>query len=119
MKSPVLPYLMKMENISRFFSLLNMVDVKIFKLDLQKVGCDWVVGSNATEDECGICEGDNSKCNIFKGTYTKQVSSPGYREVVVIPAGATNIKIIEANYSENFISIGSALHKIYYLNGKK
>ncbi|XP_045468066.1 A disintegrin and metalloproteinase with thrombospondin motifs 12 isoform X1 [Harmonia axyridis] len=84
----------------------------------QKVGCDWVVGSNATEDECGICEGDNSKCNIFKGTYTKQRASSGYREVVVIPAGATNIKIMETNYSDNFISVGSALHKRFYLNGK-
>ncbi|KAL3278400.1 hypothetical protein HHI36_013727 [Cryptolaemus montrouzieri] len=85
----------------------------------QRVGCDWVVGSNATEDNCGVCEGDNSKCNIFNGTYSKQSISSGYREVVVIPSGATNIKISEKGYSENYISISSALHNKFYLNGKR
>ncbi|XP_008201118.2 A disintegrin and metalloproteinase with thrombospondin motifs 7 isoform X1 [Tribolium castaneum] len=85
----------------------------------RKVGCDWVVDSTAQEDECGICQGDGTKCDKIEGLYSKQSHSPGYREVVVIPPGARNIRIEEKDHSENYISIGSALAKKFYLNGKR
>ncbi|XP_063908818.1 A disintegrin and metalloproteinase with thrombospondin motifs 7 isoform X2 [Zophobas morio] len=85
----------------------------------RKVGCDWVVDSTAHEDDCGICQGDGTKCDKIEGLYNKQSYSPGYREVVVIPAGARNIRIEEKDHSENYISIGSALAKKFYLNGKR
>ena len=39
---------------------------------LQKVGCDRVLGSKAVPDMCGVCNGDNSTCKVYRGQYTKQ-----------------------------------------------
>ncbi|KAG5873731.1 hypothetical protein JTB14_035545 [Gonioctena quinquepunctata] len=85
----------------------------------KRVGCDWVVDSTTEEDDCGICQGDGSKCDKKEGTYDKQNWSPGYREIVVIPRGARNIRIDEKDHSENYISIGSALARKFYLNGER
>ncbi|XP_049821025.1 A disintegrin and metalloproteinase with thrombospondin motifs 7 isoform X2 [Aethina tumida] len=85
----------------------------------KSVGCDWVVDSAAKEDECGICQGDGTKCDKKVGIYTKQSHSQGYREVVVIPPGARNIRIEEKDRSLNYIGVGAALHKKFYLNGKR
>ena len=38
---------------------------------LQKVGCDNVLGSDATEDSCGVCKGNNSDCAMHRGLYSK------------------------------------------------
>ncbi|CAH1284005.1 unnamed protein product [Diabrotica balteata] len=85
----------------------------------KKVGCDWVVDSQTEEDDCGICQGDGSKCDKKQGVYDKQNWSPGYREIVVIPKGARNIRIEEKDHSANYISIGSALERKFYLNGER
>ena len=37
----------------------------------QRVGCDDVLGSDAVEDSCGVCRGNNSDCTTHKGLYTK------------------------------------------------
>lgn len=86
---------------------------------MQKVGCDWVVDSDAKEDDCGICQGDGSTCDTIKGVYNKQSESQGYREMIVIPPGSRNIRIEEKNKTENYISIGSATSRKFYLNGKR
>lgn len=78
-----------------------------------------MVDSIAHEDDCGICQGDGTKCDKIEGLYRKQSISPGYREVVVIPAGARNIRIEEKNHSPNYIGIGSDLARKFYLNGKR
>ncbi|XP_017770660.1 PREDICTED: A disintegrin and metalloproteinase with thrombospondin motifs 7, partial [Nicrophorus vespilloides] len=85
----------------------------------KKVGCDWMVDSTAVEDACGICQGDGSTCDTIKGVYSKQSSGAGYREMIVIPAGSRNIRVEETDYSENYISIGSASSRKFYLNGKR
>lgn len=87
-------------------------------MQLQKVGCDWVVDSTAEEDDCGICQGDGTKCDKVEGVYTKQSLAPGYREMIAIPAGSRNVRIEEMDDSENYIGIGSAISKKFYLNGK-
>lgn len=38
----------------------------------QKVGCDDILGSDAAEDACGVCQGNNSSCTTHKGLYAKQ-----------------------------------------------
>ncbi|CAH1118874.1 unnamed protein product [Phaedon cochleariae] len=85
----------------------------------KKVGCDMVVDSTTEEDDCGICQGDGSKCETREGTYEKQNWEPGYREIAVMPRGARNIRIDENDYSQNYISIGSALARKFYLNGDR
>lgn len=41
-------------------------------------GCDYKYGSNATEDMCGICNGQNRTCKRINGR--KIISNTGLRE---------------------------------------
>lgn len=41
-------------------------------LFVQRVGCDYIVGSTASKDQCGVCMGDNSTCNVFEGHFKEQ-----------------------------------------------
>ncbi|XP_012281942.2 A disintegrin and metalloproteinase with thrombospondin motifs 7 [Orussus abietinus] len=84
----------------------------------RKVGCDWTVDSDATEDRCGICHGDGTQCETTSGLYDKN-EGPGYQEVVVIPMGSRNIKIEEVGNSKNYIGIGVPGSNKYFLNGKR
>ncbi|XP_014473812.1 PREDICTED: A disintegrin and metalloproteinase with thrombospondin motifs 7-like [Dinoponera quadriceps] len=84
----------------------------------RKVGCDWIVDSDATEDRCGICHGDGTQCETTSGFYNKS-EGLGYKEVVVIPAGSRNIKIEETSQSTNYIGIGAPNSDKYFLNGKR
>ncbi|OAD60301.1 A disintegrin and metalloproteinase with thrombospondin motifs 7 [Eufriesea mexicana] len=84
----------------------------------RKVGCDWTVDSDATEDRCGICHGDGTQCETAGGIYDKN-DGPGYKEVVVVPNGSRNIKIEEIGNSKNYIGIGVPNSDKYFLNGKR
>ncbi|XP_076664093.1 A disintegrin and metalloproteinase with thrombospondin motifs 7 isoform X2 [Andrena cerasifolii] len=84
----------------------------------RKVGCDWTVDSDATEDRCGICHGDGTQCETTGGVYDKN-DGPGYKEVVVVPYGSRNIKIEEIGNSKNYIGIGVPNSDKYFLNGKR
>jgi len=50
-------------------------------LALQKVGCDWVIDSDAIEDKCGICKGDGTKCSLVEGEFTETASQSGKNSV--------------------------------------
>lgn len=64
------------------------------KIMLQKVGCDWKLDSNATEDRCGVCHGDGTSCKTVKDQFKGQPpGGQGYVEAVVIPAGEFGQKI--------------------------
>ncbi|KAG2457002.1 A disintegrin and metalloproteinase with thrombospondin motifs 1 [Polypterus senegalus] len=56
-----------------------------------KAGCDRVIGSSKKFDKCGVCGGDGTTCKKVSGSLER--SKPGYQDVVVIPAGATNIDV--------------------------
>lgn len=38
-------------------------------LYVQNVGCDYVIGSNAVEDRCGVCNGNSSTCTTVRRTF--------------------------------------------------
>ncbi|XP_043799822.1 A disintegrin and metalloproteinase with thrombospondin motifs 7-like isoform X3 [Apis laboriosa] len=84
----------------------------------RKVGCDWTVDSDATEDRCGICHGDGTQCETTGGVYDKN-DGPGYKEVIIVPNGSRNIKIEEIGNSKNYIGIGVPNSDKYFLNGKR
>ncbi|KAB0369565.1 hypothetical protein FD755_018558, partial [Muntiacus reevesi] len=115
------------EGFDFFFSLSNKVtdgtpcseDSRNVCIDgiCEKVGCDDILGSDATEDACGVCRGDNSSCTTHKGLYAKQHRANQYYQVVTIPSGARSIRIYETNVSTSYISVRNALKK-YYLNGR-
>nr|CAB3219994.1 A disintegrin and metalloproteinase with thrombospondin motifs 18 [Phallusia mammillata] len=85
----------------------------------QHVGCDYVLGSNATYDACGVCNGDNSTCQTVDGSYNDRVRDSGYYQVVRIPRGARSIRISEQRCcTHSYIAVRNANNKHrYYLNG--
>ncbi|CAE1284085.1 ADAMTS18 [Acanthosepion pharaonis] len=82
------------------------------------VGCDRVVGSNARNDACGQCNGNNNTCHVVRGYFSDQVSSKSYYPIVVIPSGARHIKVQERVASPNYIALRT-VDGNYYLNGEK
>ncbi|XP_076112520.1 A disintegrin and metalloproteinase with thrombospondin motifs 16-like isoform X2 [Mytilus galloprovincialis] len=81
------------------------------------IGCDWIVGSNASNDICGVCRGDNSTCRILSGEYTEQPKLNTYFPIAVLPKTARSIKIKENALSSNYLSIRDIFGK-YLLNGE-
>ena len=45
---------------------------RIFYFLSQPVGCDLIVNSSVRKDRCGICDGDNSTCDVIQNTFTAQ-----------------------------------------------
>uniref|UniRef100_H2YC18 Peptidase M12B domain-containing protein n=1 Tax=Ciona savignyi TaxID=51511 RepID=H2YC18_CIOSA len=85
----------------------------------QHVGCDFVLDSKATFDSCGVCNGDNSTCRSFNGSYDDNVRDSGYYDVVRIPRGARNVLITEKRCcTHSYLAARSADNSDrYYLNG--
>ncbi|MBN3299415.1 ATS18 metalloproteinase, partial [Amia calva] len=82
----------------------------------EPVGCDQVLGSGSAPDACGICKGDNSTCNFFKGQYVQQHRANEYYPVVTIPAGARSIWVHEIEISTSYLAARN-MEKKYYLTG--
>ncbi|XP_050294454.1 papilin isoform X2 [Anthonomus grandis grandis] len=84
----------------------------------QPVGCNMMLGSNLTEDECRICGGDGSTCNTIRNTLDLNdlQMKQGYNDILLIPAGATNIAVEEVAPSNNYLAVRNT-SGYYYLNG--
>ncbi|XP_050510138.1 papilin isoform X5 [Diabrotica virgifera virgifera] len=84
--------------------------------ECQPVGCDRMLGSSAREDECRVCGGDGSTCRTFTNTIQMKDMQVGYNDILLIPAGATNIRVEELAPSNNYLAIrNTSAH--FYLNG--
>ncbi|XP_031732841.1 A disintegrin and metalloproteinase with thrombospondin motifs 17 [Anarrhichthys ocellatus] len=70
----------------------------------QKIGCDGIIGTSAKEDRCGLCNGDGRSCKIVKGNFS-HTKGMGYIEAVIIPAGASRIKVVEDKPSHSFLAL--------------
>nr|XP_006823201.1 PREDICTED: LOW QUALITY PROTEIN: thrombospondin type-1 domain-containing protein 4-like [Saccoglossus kowalevskii] len=81
----------------------------------KEVGCDGVLGSAKKFDECGVCGGDNTECQIMSGIWMTVTMDVGYQMVVKIPRGATKINITELAKSRNYLAVKSA-SGIGYIN---
>ena len=69
-------------------------------------GCDNVLNSTKRNDNCGVCDGDNSSCDEV----SKELRCPstyGYHDIVEIPEGATNIKVIHTRAGNGLGCLGS------------
>ncbi|XP_011645843.1 A disintegrin and metalloproteinase with thrombospondin motifs 12-like [Pogonomyrmex barbatus] len=84
----------------------------------RKVGCDWMIDSEAIEDKCGICKGDGTKCRVVKGEFTETVPQSAYVTIVTIPKGARSVQILERKPSENILAVKLAKNKTYCINGE-
>ncbi|XP_068081828.1 A disintegrin and metalloproteinase with thrombospondin motifs 12 [Anabrus simplex] len=83
----------------------------------RKVGCDWILDSDAVEDECGICKGDGTGCKLVEGVYTES-KGDGYQKIATIPEGSTKINVLEVKASGNLIAVTDSSGK-HLLNGDK
>ncbi|XP_008190626.1 A disintegrin and metalloproteinase with thrombospondin motifs 9 isoform X2 [Tribolium castaneum] len=80
-------------------------------------GCDNKLNSKMDLDECGVCGGDNSKCEEITGNYN--VSMTGYNIVLRIPKGSSNIDIRQnANNDTNYLVLVDGETGEYVLNSK-
>ncbi|MEE6503271.1 hypothetical protein FKM82_004785 [Ascaphus truei] len=70
----------------------------------QAVGCDRQLGSNAKEDNCGVCAGDGSTCRLVRGQSKSHVS-PEKREetVIAVPHGSRSVRITVKGPAHVFI----------------
>ncbi|XP_031425571.1 ADAMTS-like protein 3 [Clupea harengus] len=60
----------------------------------QEVGCDRQLGSNAKEDNCGVCAGDGSTCRLVRGQTLSHVSpDEPVKTMIEIPLGSRNLRI--------------------------
>lgn len=75
-----------------------------------------MLGSPAREDKCRKCQGDGSSCKTVNGLLDMNNLQVGYNDILLIPAGATNIEIQERSPSNNYLGIRN-LTGHYYLNG--
>uniref|UniRef100_A0A182JAX5 Uncharacterized protein n=1 Tax=Anopheles atroparvus TaxID=41427 RepID=A0A182JAX5_ANOAO len=83
----------------------------------RRVGCDWVVDSNTTEDRCGVCGGVGDTCFVKKGEISKKINTTdGMHDVLLIPVGARNVLIAETAPSKNFIGVSSVTGTECYIN---
>ncbi|XP_026315037.1 papilin isoform X10 [Hyposmocoma kahamanoa] len=84
----------------------------------QHVGCDMMLGSNAREDKCRECRGNNTNCHTVKSTIPPEHElRQGYNDILIIPQGATSIYIAEVRDSNNYLALRSKQSNVYYLNG--
>jgi len=83
------------------------------------VGCDRILGSNTTEDNCRVCGGDNSSCKLVRRVFeeSSKLVRSDYNEIQWIPKGATNIRVSEN--SGNFLALMEANGEFvnYVING--
>nr|XP_031296534.1 ADAMTS-like protein 3 isoform X4 [Camelus dromedarius] len=70
----------------------------------QAVGCNRQLGSNAKEDNCGVCAGDGSTCRLVRGQSKAHVS-PEKREenVIAVPLGSRSVRITVKGPAHLFI----------------
>uniref|UniRef100_A0A8C2IRS1 ADAMTS-like 3 n=1 Tax=Cyprinus carpio TaxID=7962 RepID=A0A8C2IRS1_CYPCA len=58
----------------------------------QEVGCDRQLGSNAKEDNCGVCAGDGSTCRLVRGQYLS--GSSKFLFLVILRNHSFNLKCL-------------------------
>lgn len=112
-------YLLKEKVIDGTKCGLNRYDICVNGL-CRSGGCDNKLDSKVTLDECGVCGGDNSKCEEISGIYNKRAY--GYNKVVQIPKGSSNIEILQRGYQgirndDNYLALVDGETGEYILNG--
>ncbi|NWV47450.1 ATL2 protein, partial [Daphoenositta chrysoptera] len=76
----------------------------------EPVGCDGSLYSPRMMDRCRVCGGDGSTCHRVSGSFRKAISQIGYVFITNIPAGATDILIIERRRTENILEFCRMSH---------
>ncbi|KAM4624064.1 ADAMTS-like protein 2 isoform 1-T1 [Polymixia lowei] len=80
----------------------------------QPVGCDGELYSSKTVDRCGVCGGNGTSCHRVSGSYRKGLTQLGYVFITNIPAGATDIQIIERRKTENILALSDEAGHFFF-----
>nr|XP_015210526.1 PREDICTED: ADAMTS-like protein 2 isoform X1 [Lepisosteus oculatus] len=80
----------------------------------EMVGCDGKLYSRKTVDKCGVCGGDGGSCCRISGSYRKGIAQLGYHFITNIPAGATDIQIIERRKTENILALSDEAGQFFF-----
>ncbi|XP_028812367.1 ADAMTS-like protein 3 isoform X3 [Denticeps clupeoides] len=60
----------------------------------QEVGCDRQLGSNAREDNCGVCTGNGSTCRLVRGQTLSHVSpDEPLKTMIEVPLGSRHLRV--------------------------
>ncbi|XP_028666973.2 ADAMTS-like protein 2 isoform X1 [Erpetoichthys calabaricus] len=78
------------------------------------VGCDGILYSSKTADKCGVCGGNGLSCHRISGSYRKGITQLGYLFITNIPAGATDIQIIERRKTENILALSDEAGNFFF-----
>lgn len=67
-----------------------------------------------------MCGGTGETCTTIKSDFTKKINmSEGYFEITLIPSGSRHILVEEMGPAKNYIGVGKADSKDFYLNGDR
>uniref|UniRef100_A0A8C4D836 Si:ch211-267e7.3 n=1 Tax=Dicentrarchus labrax TaxID=13489 RepID=A0A8C4D836_DICLA len=80
----------------------------------QPVGCDGDLYSSKTVDRCGVCGGNGTSCQRVSGSYRKALTQLGYVFITNIPAGASDIQIIERHKTENILALSDEAGHFFF-----
>ncbi|XP_023146487.2 ADAMTS-like protein 2 isoform X2 [Amphiprion ocellaris] len=80
----------------------------------QPVGCDGKLFSSRTVDRCGVCGGNGTSCQRISGSYRKALAQLGYVFITNIPAGASDIQIIERHKTENILALSDEAGHFFF-----
>lgn len=71
----------------------------------QVLGCDKILGSNKTEDACGICAGNGGSCKTVQKVYVRTPKKAN--KVAIIPRGARHVEVKEVSKTPNYLVLHS------------
>ncbi|XP_027624907.1 LOW QUALITY PROTEIN: papilin [Tupaia chinensis] len=80
------------------------------------VGCDHELDSAKQEDKCLRCGGDGTACYPVSGTFDANDLQRGYNQILIVPPGATSIRMVWCPHPTDLGSVKN-VHGEYYLNG--
>ncbi|XP_063742587.1 ADAMTS-like protein 2 [Eleginops maclovinus] len=80
----------------------------------QAVGCDGELYSSRAVDRCGVCGGNGTSCQRISGSYRKALTQLGYVFITNIPAGASDIQIIERHKTENILALSDEAGHFFF-----
>uniref|UniRef100_A0A670HZB6 PLAC domain-containing protein n=1 Tax=Podarcis muralis TaxID=64176 RepID=A0A670HZB6_PODMU len=80
----------------------------------EPIGCDGSLYSSQVMDRCQVCGGDGTTCYRVSGSFRKGISHLGYVFITNIPAGATDILIIERRKTENILALADETGRFFF-----
>nr|XP_046263593.1 ADAMTS-like protein 2 isoform X3 [Scatophagus argus] len=80
----------------------------------QPVGCDGQLYSSTTVDRCGVCGGNGTSCQRISGSYRKALTQLGYVFITNVPAGASDIQIVERHKTENILALSDEAGHFFF-----